>query len=64
MVNFDDMAKAAKAKSQGIVDAAAEKARAEKEAEERRLADAGKALSDNVMPILQEAAAAFLNNGI
>lgn len=63
-VDFNEMAKAAQAKSQSILDAEAEKARAKEEATERRLKAAENALNETVMPILERAQSAFKANGI
>ena len=64
MANFDEMAKAAKAKSENMVDAAAEAERLRQEANVKRLSDAEQFLRENVLPIVEQAADAFSANGI
>lgn len=64
MPNFDEMAKAARAKSDGLVDAAAQAEREKQEIDNQRIATAEAFLRENVLPIVERAATAFAANGI
>lgn len=64
MANFEELARAAREKSQGIVDAEERAKRARLEAEANRLEKAERALHDHVVPVLTEAQQAFAVDGI
>lgn len=64
MANFDEIARAAREKSDGIVDAVEREKQAREEAERVRLQKAFRVLHDNVVPILEEARDAFLKDGV
>ena len=64
MPDFEKMVKAARTKSEGLIQAAAEAERAKKDADERRIAEADKFLQENVLPVLMQASTAFAAHGI
>jgi len=64
VANFEEIARAAREKSAGIVDAEERAKQARQEAEDERLQKAFQVLHDNVVPVLEEARDAFLKDGV